>query len=396
MRDIYEGSKNVQLLTGSLIRTVIDKVAKLRAEGKTVIALSAGEPNFNTPELIKKETIAALMDNKTHYGSNRGLPELRKEISLMLHETMDLDYDPETEILVTTGGAEAINHGILAHVGPGDEVIIFSPGFINYESVVNLSGAKPVIIPLSSKNGFQIDLKEVEDHITANTRMIVINNPCNPTGAVYSDEVLLGLAKLCCKYNLIAFSDEIYSNLVYDGKKFTSLASFPGMKERTIVMNGFSKTYAMTGWRVGYLCADARMISLMLKVHQYSTTCGTTFVQAGLAKAMNQSETKAEAKAMFEEFAKRRTIVTQELDTIPQLQYTKPQGAFYIFIDVTKTGLSGQEFCDRLLAEQLVAAVPGIGLGKGFDSFIRISYAASEADLIEAMKRIKAFVQSLA
>lgn len=393
--DIFAGAKRLREVSFSPIRIVLDKAADMRAAGKNIIPFIAGEPDFDTPEDIKAATIAAITNNFTHYGSNRGLPRLRKAIADKLAEEAGLSYNPETEVLVTSSGAEAINNALIATLDAGDEVIVFTPAFVNYENLVHLCGATVVGIALKAENGFQPDVEEVRARITPRTKMIILNNPCNPTGVVYSEEVLAGLAGLCIEHNLLAFSDEIYSTLTYDGVKFHAMAGFPGMRERTITMNGFSKAYAMTGWRLGYLAADVRLIRHILKVHQYSTTCSPTFIQVGLADAINTPGTRKAVADMVAAFADRRRVLLAGLDKIPKLRYTRPDGAFYVFVDVSGTGLSGDEFASRLLEEHLVATVPGSGLGSGCDNFIRLSFATSTENILAGLKELADFTAAL-
>lgn len=387
--DIFTGAERVSRIAASPIRTILDRAAALRAQGHKVLPLSAGEPNFNTPEGIKEAAIRALQANYTHYGSNRGLPKLRELLAAEITHDTGVLYHPETEILITSSGAEAINNTILTIVEEGDEVIVFTPAFVSYMNLIRMCGGIFVDIPLKPENNFQIDLSEVSSRITSRTKLIILNNPCNPTGAVYDPVTLEGLAGLAIKHNLLVVSDEMYSRLVYDDISFRSISSFPGMKERSVIINGFSKTYAMTGWRLGYITADERMINLILKVHQYSTTCSPTFLQVGLADSMTSSSVRAEVQGMIAEFSKRRNLIMQKLDSIPQLSYIRPFGAFYIMVDVSKTGLSGQEFATRLLEEKYVATVPAVGLGKECTNFIRISYAASDDDILTGMERIR-------
>lgn len=393
--NLFSGADRLKTMGTSMIRTVMDKTKAMQDAGLPVVPFVAGEPNFNTPQEIKEAAVQAIRDNFTHYTSNRGLPALRGEISGRLLRETGLRYDPEDEILVTSGGAEAINNALIAVLNPGDEVIIFSPAFVNYENVARICGADVVSIPLKKENGFQIDVEEVRARLTGRTRLIVVNNPCNPTGVLYTEETLAQLSELICENNLLAFTDEIYSSLIYDGLRFRSLASFPGMRERTIVMNGFSKAYAMTGWRIGYLCADRRMMPNLVKVHQYSTTCTPTFSQVGLAKAMNSEGTGRELAHMLEQFSARRRLVVEGLNRIPRLDYVLPGGAFYFFVDVSRTGLTGEEFARRLLEEKYVSTVPGVGLGKECVDFIRLSYATSSENIVEGMKRLREFVESL-
>lgn len=386
------GAQRLDNMYFSPIRQVGERASAIAAEGKPVIFFSAGEPDFNTPEMIKKAAIQAIQDNKSHYAPNRGTLPLRKAIAEQLTRTVGVDYDPVNEVLITIGGAEAINNAFLATINPGDEIIVFTPAFMNYENLIAMCGGVMVNIPLRKENGFQIDPDELSRSITPKTRMIIINNPCNPTGVVYSEEVLGKLAELAVKHDLLVFSDEIYNQVVYDGVNCRSIASFPGMRERTILMNGFSKAYAMTGWRLGYLAMDARIYPNVLKVHQYTTTCAATFIQDALAKTMNAPETLADMAAMVKAFDVRRKLLMAGLDHLKGLDYTVPQGAFYMFIDVSGTGMDGDTFASRLLEEHYVACVPGSKLGSHCGNFIRISYATSDENIREGLDRMGKFL----
>ncbi len=390
----FDGAARLSRMYISPIRTMLDKTKAMEDKGLDVIRFLAGEPDFNTPEDIKEAAVRAIRNNHTRYGSNRGLFRLRQAIAGILAEECGVDYDPETEIIVTTGGAEAINNAFLALLDPGNEVIIPTPAFVSYENMAYMCGAEPVPVPLLLKDGFQLDVREVEKRITPRTRMIVINNPCNPTGAVYARETLEKLSELAIKHDLIVFSDEIYNRLTYNGG-FCSMASLPHMRERTVLMNGFSKTYAMTGWRLGYLAADRRMVPALLKIHQYDTTCSPTFVQEGLADALNTPGTRRAVAEMVLEFQKRRDVMAAGLKDIPGLRFASPEGAFYVFVDVRETGLGGDEFAERLLCEKLVATVPGGALGIGCEDFVRLSFATSMENIRRGLKRMQEFVAGL-
>ena len=388
-------SENAAALQPSLIRTVLDRGAALKAEGKPLIALSVGEPDFPTPAAIREAAKKALDDGWTHYGSNRGAPGLRKIIAEQLEKSTGVSYDPAWEIIVACGGAEALNNTILAFVGKGDEVIIPTPAFVSYKNLTILAGGVPVLIPLDPEKGFQPDPEEIARHITPRTKMIILNNPNNPTGAVYKREVLEKIAELAVRNDLLVLSDEMYSRLVYDGTEFVSMASFPGMKERTIIVNGFSKTYAMTGWRLGYLAAPKALADVIIKVHQYSTTCSPTFIQMGLAEALEDPGTEKETCAMIERFAARRKLLLSLVSEVPKVRAVRPMGAFYLMLDVSATGLDGMTFAMRLLEEKYVATVPAVGLDEASGRFIRISYAAAEESLKEGVARMKEFVNGL-
>lgn len=387
---VWEEAERLHQVQFSAIRTMLDKAAALRSQGVRVIALSAGEPNFNTPEKIKQETIRAIEANYTHYGSNRGLPKLRELTAARIRKETGVSYDPASEIIFTTGGAEALNNAIFAAINPGDEVIVLSPAFVSYKNLIHMCQGVCVELPLRPENNFQIDLEDIRQALTPKTKMIIMNNPNNPTGAVYEKETLRQLSRLVCDNNLLLLSDEMYSKLVYEGE-FVSMASFPGMKERAIIVNGFSKTYAMTGWRLGYIQADKRLATNIMKVHQYCSTCSPTFIQVGMAAAMESAETQEAVAAMVEAFRRRRELMICRLSEIPSITFVKPQGAFYVMADVSATGLTGEEFADLLLRKKQVAVIPAVSLGKDdvCKGFIRLSFAASEEDIIEGTGRIK-------
>ena len=388
-------SQGAQRLEPSLIRTVLDRAAALRSEGHRVIPFSAGEPNFNTPSPIKAAAQKAIEENFTHYTSNRGLPGLRTIIAKMMEQTTGTAYDPETEIIVTSSGAEALNNAIHAFVGQGDEVIIPTPAFVSYKNLVKFTGAEVVEVPLSPKECFRLDAKAIQAKITPKTKMIILNNPNNPSGAVYTREDLEAVAKLAVEHDLLVLSDEMYSRLVYDGAEFVSVTSLPGMRERAIVVSGFSKSYAMTGWRLGYLIADKALVSTMLKVHQYSTTCSPTFIQKGLVDSLEDLQTEKEVQDMLAAFAQRRKAILAGLEKIPGLTPITPRGAFYVTVDVSATGMNGMDFATRLLEEKYVATVPAAAFDGDTANLIRISYAASDEDIQEGRKRLEDFVKGL-
>ena len=380
-------AKRIDQVQMSSIRVVMEKVEKLKRQGKSVVSLCAGEPDFNTPEGIKKATIEALNDNQTHYSSNRGYLGLRQKVAKLLKEQTTIDYDSDQEIIMTCGCSEAINNTCLAFIEPGDEVIIFTPAFVSYQNTVLLCEGIPVEIPLKASNGFQIDIDELKSKITSRTKMMIINNPSNPTGAVYQKETLEKVCQIARENNVLILADEIYNQLDYENQ-YVSIASFKDMKDYTIIVNGFSKAYAMTGWRMGYIAASKEHIDHILKVHQYTTTSQMTFAQIGMAKAIDQEDVKNEVQHMIQTFHERRTFIMEQLDQCDMLSYVKPHGAYYIMVDVSKTGLSGQEFADKLL-EYGVAVVPANGFGKDLNNFVRISFASSKENIEEAFVRIK-------
>ena len=386
-------ASRIEKVQMSSIRVVMEKVEKLRSQGKSVVSLCAGEPDFNTPEGIKKATIEALNDNQTHYSSNRGYLGLRKKVAHLLKKQTTIDYDSDTEIIMTCGCSEAINNVCQAFINKDDEVIIFTPAFVSYQNTVLLCQGIPVEIPLKASNEFQIDIEELKSKITNKTKMMIINNPSNPTGAVYQKETLEKVCQLARENNILILADEIYNQLDYE-KQYVSIASFENMKDYTIIVNGFSKSYAMTGWRMGYIAASKKHIDHILKVHQYTTTSQMTFAQIGMAKAIDQEDVKKEVQHMIQTFHERRTFIMEQLDQCENLSYIKPHGAFYIMVDVSKTGFNGQEFADKLL-DYGVAVVPASGFGKGLNNFIRISFASSKENIEEAFSRIKNLLSEL-
>lgn len=393
--DLNQDSKRVSKVEPSLIRTVLNRVEELRNQGHKIIALSAGEPDFNTPEDIKTATIRAINQNHTHYSSNRGYEKLRKKIAIKTLEETGVSYDYQSEILVTSSGAEAINNTIMSIIDEGEEGIVLSPAFVNYENMIKMCGGVPVVIELDPSKDFEIDVAKVEEQITDKTKLLVINNPNNPTGAVYDAEKLGRLCELSIQYNFIIVSDEMYSNLVYEKGIFKSVASFPGMKERAVIVNGFSKTYAMTGWRLGYITASQTRLNAILKIHQYSTTCSPTFLQIGVSEGMDTQRSKEEISNMIQQFSKRRIALMKGLDQIKLLTYIEPKGAFYLMVNVAATGLDGMEFGKKLLEEKYVAVIPAVGLSKHCTNYIRLSFAASMEHIDHALEKISELVSEL-
>ncbi len=388
-------SSNASRFEASPIRAVLDRATALRGEGNKVIAFSAGEPDFPTPSPIKAATNQAIADDYSHYSSNRGLPGLRKIIANNIAKDTGVNYDFNTEVIITSSGAEALNNAILTFVDADDEVIIPTPAFVSYKNLVNYTGAKFVDVPLRPEEGYQLNANDIEKAITPKTKMIIINNPNNPSGAVYSRESLEAVAKLCVKHDLMVLSDDMYSRLVYDDAEYISMSALPGMKERTVVVAGFSKSYAMTGWRLGYMAADKSLCDQLIRTHQYSTTCSPTFIQQGLVNSLELEQTEIEVTEMIAAFARRRALVLDGLAKIDGLSTVTPKGAFYVMVDVSATGLSGMDFAMRLLEEYYVATVPAIGLGDSCGDYIRISYATSDVDIVEGLALIEKFVKSL-
>lgn len=393
-KNIFEPADRIRNVPFSPVRKVMERANELEKEGNKMVYFQIGEPDFNTPKPIIDATVEALKNNRTHYGPNRGTVECRNLLAKVIMDKTGLRYDPQTELLVLVGGAEALNVSIFGCINPGDEVIVFTPAFMNYASLIEMVGGVCVNIPLRKEKGLQIDPVDVRSKVTAKTRMMIVNNPSNPTGVVYEESVLEELAKLAVEHDLLVLSDEIYDEILYDGMTCRSIATFPGMRERTILMNGFSKAYAMTGWRLSYVAADARLIPNLLKIHQYETTCAPTFIQDGVAKAMLDPGTTAAKLKMVEAFARRRKILLEGLRAIPGFSFAEPKGAFYVLLDVSGTGLSGEEFATRLLEEKHVAVVPGIGFASD-PGYVRISFALSEEHIKLGLERMTEFVRSL-
>lgn len=384
------GSKRMAGVQLSQIRAVSEKARALAAQGKSIISLSIGEPDFDTPPHIVAAAQQALTEGQTHYGPNRGLLKLREAIAKKLAEENGIQADPETEIVVTVGAAEAIFMTMVGLLNAGDEVIVIEPAFINYVQVAQMIGAVPVIVSAREENGWVVDVADIEKALTPRTRMIIFNTPNNPTGCVYPREVLQGIADLAIKHDLLVFTDEIYEKIIYPGAQHISIASLPGMAERTITANGYSKAYAMTGWRLAYVVAQKDLMLPMLKVHQYTTTCAPTFAQYGAIAAT--SEPQDCVRDMVAEFARRRDLVYRELSDAPGVSLVEPRGAFYAFLNVKAVGLTSMEFVNAALEEAGVAVVHGSAFGTCGEGYVRLSYANSYENISEAMARLKRFL----
>jgi aminotransferase len=387
--------KEIQDMYLSPIRDISSRASQLSSRGLPVVSFGAGDTVFDTPEPVKQAAIKALTENRSHYETIRGNSVLRQKIAARYKADYGLEYN-EDEILITAAGTESIFDTFLALISPGDEVIVVSPAFINYENCITLAGGKTVSAPVRESDGFEPDADMIESLITERTRMLVINNPCNPTGVVYSKKCVKRLAALAVKYDFLVFSDEVYDRIIYDGFPYTPIASFPGMRERTIIANSFSKMLAMTGWRIGYLAACGGIMEALFKVHHYSTACQPTFIQDALAGTIDLPATDDALKRMVDSMNENRRRVTQWLKSHPCLSAVEPKGAFYYFIKVSGCGMSGREFTSRLLEEKYVAVIPGEGLGKDFPDYIRLSYAVKEDTLEEGLARIDCFLDEIA
>ncbi len=379
-----------------------DKVVELKPSGirkffdivhemKDAISLGVGEPDFDTPWHIRDEGIYSLEQGRTIYTSNAGLKELRQEICNTLYRKQGLTYDPLTEVLITVGGSEAIDMGLRAVINPGDEVLIPQPSYVSYEPCAILAGATPVIINLKAENEFRLTAAELEEAITDKTKILILPFPNNPTGAIMERKDLEEIAEVILEHDIFVMSDEIYSELTYKGKH-VSIAELPGMKERTILINGFSKAYAMTGWRLGYACGPAEIIKQMTKIHQFAIMCAPTTSQYAAIEALkNGDDDIAEMRTAYNQ--RRRFLMNafQEMG----LECFEPYGAFYVFPCIKEFGMTSDEFAGRFLEEEKVAVVPGTAFGDCGEGFLRISYAYSLEHLKEAVSRLERFVTKL-
>ena len=356
------------------------------------ISLGVGEPDFDTPWHVREEGIYALTKGRTFYTGNAGLKELRREIAGFLNRHYDLSYDPLHEVLVTVGGSEAIDLCFRAMLDAGDEVIIPEPAYVSYKPCAILAGATPVTVELKEEYKFKLQPEQLEEKITDRTKLLLLSYPNNPTGAVMTREDLEKIAQIVIKHDLYVLSDEIYSELTYTGENHVSIASLPGMWSRTIVVNGFSKSYAMTGWRIGYAAAPALIMAQMLKIHQFAIMCAPTNSQYAAIEAMKNGD--EDIAYMRAEYNIRRKYL---LDAFAQLDIPcfEAEGAFYVFPCIRRFGMTSEEFANRLLEEQHLAVIPGSAFGDSGEGFLRISYAYSLKDLKKAMKRLELFIEGL-
>ncbi len=380
-------SRTVSELKPSGIRKFFDLVGEMT----DVTALTVGQPDFVTPWHIREAGIESLERGKTYYTSNAGNLSLRTEIGKYLNRRFGLHYNPADEVVVTVGGSEAIDIAIRAIVEPGDEVIIPMPSFVCYEPIVRLAGGVPVIINTTFEDKFKLTADQLKAAMTDKTKLLVLPYPNNPTGAIMDADDLEAIAQVLRDTNVAVLSDEIYAELTF-GKKHVSIATLPGMWERTIIVSGFSKAYAMTGWRLGYLCAPAPLAKQMLKIHQYAIMCAPTTAQFAAEEALRNGD--GDIAYMAEEYDHRRRLIYAGLTELG-IECFEPEGAFYIYPYIGKFGLSSEEFCQRLLLEQKCAIVPGTAFGECGEGFARISYAYSVKHITQALEKIAAFVKTL-
>jgi aminotransferase len=378
-------SQRVSQISPSGIRKFFDLIASM--EG--VISLGVGEPDFVTPWHVREAAIYSLEKGQTMYTSNSGMPELRQELSRYLKDSYNLSYDPDTELLITVGVSEALDLATRAILDPGDEVIMPDPHYVSYDACVILAEGKPIMIPTSEGNGFELSAADVEARVTDKTKAILIGYPANPTGAVMSKEKLIKIAEVAQRHQLLVISDEIYCRLVY-GVKHTCFATLPGMKESTVLLGGFSKAYAMTGWRIGYAAASKEIIAAMTKIHQYTIMCAPTMAQVAAIEALKSGE--PDVLEMVEDYNRRRLVMVKGLNDIG-LPCFEPKGAFYTFPSIKGSGMTSEEFAEKLLREEKVAVVPGNAFGQCGEGYVRCCYATSLADIEEALSRIGRFVK---
>jgi aminotransferase len=377
-------SQRVRQVKPSGIRKFFDIINTM----PDVISLGVGEPDFVTPEHIRQAGIRSIELGHTRYTSNYGMLELREEIAAMLHRRYELTYDPKTEILVTVGVSEGVDLAMRTLVDPGEEVISLDPGYVAYEADIIFAGGVPVPVPTYAKYDFGVRASEIAAAITPQTKMILIGNPNNPTGAIVPEAELEGIAKLAIEHDLIVAVDEVYSRLVYD-TEHVSIAAMPGMRDRTVLLDGFSKAYAMTGWRIGYVAAPASIIEAMLKVHQYTIMCASTSAQEAALEALRNGE--ADVQMMHDDYDRRRRMFVAGLNRIG-LPCSEPRGAFYAFPYIGDTGLADDEFVEKLLLEEKVAVVPGSSFGAAGVGYIRCAYCTAYDQLEDALARMERFL----
>ena len=381
-------SPTVVSLQPSGIRKFFDIAGTMQG----VISLGVGEPDFPTPWEIRNAGIRSLENGKTRYTANRGLETLCREIAAYLERKYALSYDPKTEVMVTVGGSEGIDAAIRAVVTPGDEVIIPQPSYVCYEPLVRMVGGVPVILETTAEHDFKLTPEMLRGALTNRTKLLILPYPCNPTGAIMEKADLEAVATVLQGTNVVVLSDEIYAELTFGGARHTSIASIPGMRERTVVVNGFSKAFSMTGWRLGYACAPAPILRQMVKIHQFAIMCAPTTAQYAAIEALRNGDDAV--AAMKEEYDMRRRLIVKGFNDLG-LSCRTPLGAFYAFPCIKTTGMTSEEFCEKLLYSQKVAVVPGTAFGKGGEGFIRASYCYSTEHISEALRRIAIFLQEL-
>lgn len=369
----------------------IRKFFDIAQQMEGVISLGVGEPDFKTPWRVRQTAIETLQKGKTCYTANSGTLELRREIAQYIYLSLGLSYDPEHEIIVTVGGSEGIDVAMRTIISPGDEVLVCEPSFVCYKPIVEMCGGKAIPLETKVENDFKLTAEQLRSHITPRTKLLILPYPNNPTGAVMTRDDLEPIAELLRETDIFVLSDEIYSELTYCGKH-CSIAQLKGMRQRTIIVNGFSKSFAMTGWRLGFVCADAAITKHMLKLHQYAIMCSPTTSQYAAVTALR--ECIGDTEKMKAEYDIRRRFVVDGFNRLG-LECFEPQGAFYVFPCIRSAGMSSEEFCEKLVVTKKVAVVPGNAFGESGEGFVRVSYAYSVAHLKEALKRIGEFLSEI-
>ncbi len=386
-------SNHMDAIELSKIRAIGEKATAMAAQGREITKLQVGEPDFDTPSHIIEAAIASLRAGDTHYAPNRGTMALRQAIADKLWADNGIRVDAAGEVLVLNGCAEALFCAVTGLLDPGDEMIIIEPTFINYIQLARFSNAVPVVLRAREEDNWLPDPEVIRKAITPKTRMILLNTPTNPTGAVYPRELLNEIAQIAQKHGIFVVSDEVYEKLIYGDAEHVSIGSIPGMEELTVTINGLSKAYAMTGWRLGYVAACKDLILPMLKVHQYTTTCLPIFVQAGGVDAIRNSA--ADVAAMRQEYERRRDLIAGMVEAIPGVHLVRPQGTFYLYPNISSSGLKSPDFINRFLEEEGVATVPGVAFDRAGEENIRISFASDEASLRRGAEKLGKFMASL-
>ncbi len=389
MVNIYRRTENMEL---SYIRTVVEKARQMEKQGRSVVHLQIGEPDFTTPAPIIASAVEALKAGETHYGPDEGLDELRRIVAEIINRGKGLHFDPQKNIIITTGATEAVFNAIVGLSGPGQGVLIPEPAFGNYYNCCICAGSRPLYASMRLEGKGRIDFDRLEQAVKESPdppAFLILNNPHNPTGAMFDAGDIQKLAAFALDHDLIVIADEIYEDIYYGDKKPLSIASVPGMVDRTVIIGGFSKTYAMTGWRLGYAAAPEPLYGPIQKIHQYAVTCAATFSQIGISGGIAKSE--AEVREMVNELDRRRQYITGRLNNMKGISYVEPEGAFYFFINISTSGLDSMEFSRRFLEEQGVAVIPGSTFGPAGEGFIRISYANSLHEIKKGMDRLASF-----